>query len=70
MLMLGLAKAMRSLDWAAIEAIKAYERAIEIDSEDYYAWVGKGIAFCELGRLGEAKNSMDKAYEILQRKIR
>ena len=51
------------------EAIKAYDKVIEINPDDYYAWVGKGIAFCELGRLSEAKNAMDKAYEIMQKKI-
>src|SRR5271169_3724713 len=46
------------------EAIKAYDKAIEINPHDSYAWDGKGVALGKLGKSDEAKTAFDKAIEI------
>ena len=46
------------------EAIKAFDKAIEINPQDSYAWDGKGIALWKLDKYDEAIKAFDKAIEI------
>jgi Flp pilus assembly protein TadD len=46
------------------EAIKAYDRVIELNPEDFVAWVGKGVALCDLGRKDEAIKAYDRVIEL------
>src|SRR5208283_5560541 len=46
------------------EAIKAYDKAIEINPQDADAWNGKGVILDELGKYDEAIKAYDKAIEI------
>ncbi len=46
------------------EAIEAYEKAIELDPKDAYAWVNKGFALDELKRYEEAIEAYEKAIEL------
>jgi tetratricopeptide (TPR) repeat protein len=36
------------------DALKTYEQAIKIDSQNAYVWVGKGIVFSDLGKYKDA----------------
>ncbi len=45
------------------EAIKAYDKALEIDPRYYAAWRGKGKALYSLGKFDEAIKAYDKAIE-------
>lgn len=49
------------------EAIKAYDKAIEINPENADDWYNKGFALYELGKYEEATKAYDKAKEIIQR---
>ncbi|MFA4935136.1 MAG: tetratricopeptide repeat protein [Candidatus Methanoperedens sp.] len=49
------------------EAIKAYDKDIEINPENADAWYNKGFALYELGKYEEATKAYDKAKEIIQR---
>jgi tetratricopeptide (TPR) repeat protein len=46
------------------EAIKAYEKAIEFNPQNAYAWDNKGIALGRLNKSDEAIKAFDKAIEI------
>ncbi len=46
------------------EAIKAYDKVIEIDPQYFEAWTNKGNALKELGNNDEAIKAYDKAIEI------
>ena len=46
------------------EALKAYDKAIEIKPDDHKAWHNKGNAIRKLGRYEEALKVYDKAIEI------
>jgi tetratricopeptide (TPR) repeat protein len=46
------------------EAIKAFDKAIEINSQDSYAWCNKGLCLGHLGNYEEAVKAFDKAIEI------
>ncbi len=46
------------------EAIRYYDKALEIDPEYVYAWNGKGCALDYLRRYDEAIRCYDKALEI------
>jgi tetratricopeptide (TPR) repeat protein len=43
------------------EAIKAYDKAIEIDPQHSNAWYNKGLALTKLNRSNEAIKAFDKA---------
>ena len=45
-------------------ALKAFDKAIEINPEYHQAWYNRGIALGKLGRLEEAVTSYDKANQI------
>ena len=49
------------------EAIKAYEKAIEINPYDSIAWYGKGSSLDDLNKSDEAIKAYDKAIEINQK---
>ncbi len=44
--------------------MRAYDRAIEIDHNNSFAWNDKGFAFYDLGKYEEALKAYDKAIEI------
>jgi len=46
------------------EAIKAYEKAIEINPNDSDAWYNKGVALDNLNKSDEAIKAYEKAIEI------
>ncbi|MDJ0899053.1 MAG: tetratricopeptide repeat-containing serine protease family protein [Xenococcus sp. MO_188.B8] len=46
------------------EAIISYDKAIEINPDDYQAWTNRGVALGNLGRYQEEIASYDKAIEI------
>jgi len=46
------------------EAIMAYNKAIEIDPQNYLAWNGRGVVLDELGKFDEAIKAYNKAIEI------
>jgi hypothetical protein len=46
------------------EALKAYEKEIEIKPDDHKAWYNKGVTLGILGRHDEALNAYNKAIEI------
>jgi len=46
------------------EAIKACNKAIEINPHDWVAWYGKGIVLEQLGMSYEAKKAYKKAVEL------
>lgn len=46
------------------EALKQFDKAIEINPQDALAWGNKGVALDELGRYEEAITCYDKAIEI------
>ena len=46
------------------EALKAHDKAIEINPHDWSAWYGKGNSLKELGNYDEALKAYDKAIEI------
>ena len=46
------------------EAIKAYDKAIEINPHDSLAWYNKGLALDKLNKHEEAMKAYDKAIEI------
>lgn len=48
-------------------AIKAYDKAIEINPENADAWYNKGFALYELGKYEEATKAYDTAREIIHR---
>jgi tetratricopeptide (TPR) repeat protein len=50
------------------EAIKCYDKALEIDPKYANAWNNKGIFFNNLGRKDEALKAYEKALEIDQKK--
>ena len=47
-----------------IECIKAYDKAIEIDAQDFVAWNNKGNALNHLGKYDEAVKAYDMAIGI------
>lgn len=50
------------------EAIKCYDRAIEIDPDLAYVWHSKALALDKLGRDEEAQKCFDKAESIMNPK--
>jgi superkiller protein 3 len=46
------------------EAIKAYDKAIEINPLNWNAWYAKGIALEKLGKSNEATKAYKKAVEL------
>ncbi len=46
------------------EAISCYDRALEIDPKNHYAWCNKGNVLDDLGRYQEAISCYDRALEI------
>jgi tetratricopeptide (TPR) repeat protein len=46
------------------EAIKAFEKAIEVNPNDLDAWYNKGVALGKLCKFDEAIKAYDKAIEI------
>jgi serine/threonine protein kinase len=46
------------------EALTAYERSLQLDPNDAYAWYGKGDVLQALGRKKEAKQAFQKAREL------
>ena len=46
------------------EAIKAYDKAIEINPHDSFSWKFKGLALNHLNKYGEAIPVLDKAIEL------
>ena len=46
------------------EALKAFEKAIEIDPTYHEAWFNKGVALGDLGKHAEALKALEKAIEI------
>ena len=46
------------------EAIKAYDKAIEINPQNSMAWYNKGNVFTNLNKYDEAIKAYDKAIEI------
>ena len=51
------------------EALKAFEKAIELDPDYAEAWHNKSAALIQLGRYEEASKSLKKAKELRSRKI-
>ncbi len=51
------------------EALKAFEKAIELDPDNAEAWCGKGGALIQLGRYEEASKAVKKANELRSQKI-
>ena len=51
------------------EAITAYDKAIEINPQNSYAWADKGDALVKLGKSDEAIKAYDKAIEINPRNL-
>ena len=47
------------------EAIKAYDKAIEINPRNAYGWSNKGDVLVKLGKSDEAIKAYDKATEIV-----
>ncbi|HBE17581.1 MAG TPA: hypothetical protein DDW51_08205, partial [Cyanobacteria bacterium UBA11367] len=47
-----------------LEAIASWDKAIELDPDDYRPWIGRGLALFNLGRLEEAIASYDRAIQI------
>ena len=46
------------------EAIKAYDKALDLDPKFVYAWYNKGSALDDLGRYDEAIKAYDKALDL------
>jgi Flp pilus assembly protein TadD len=46
------------------EAIQAYNKAIEIDPQDAYAWNNKGVALKSLGHTTESNEAFAKAKDL------
>ncbi len=46
------------------EAIKVYDKAIEINPQDSKAWYNKGLTLGKLGKLDEARIAYEKAIKI------
>ena len=46
------------------EAIKAYEKSIEINPQSVDAWNNKGLALVELNKFDKALETYDKAIEL------
>ena len=46
------------------EAIKVYDRAIEINPKDSFAWISKRLALYKLKKYDKAITAYDKAIEI------
>ena len=46
------------------EALKAYDKAIELNPKDADVWLGKAVALLELGRYEEALKALDKLIEL------
>ena len=46
------------------EAVKAYEKAIDLNPDDYDSWVGKGNALSMMGSRDEALEAFDKAIQM------
>src|SRR5262245_6213137 len=46
------------------EAIKLYDRALEIEPDLWNAHYGRGVALLQLGRAAEAEKSLRRAVEI------
>jgi tetratricopeptide (TPR) repeat protein len=46
------------------EAIKTFDRALEIDPSNMIAMQGKGTALLALGRISESKAAFSKAKEL------
>src|ERR1035437_710202 len=46
------------------EAIKAYNKAIEIDPQYFEAWINKGVGLVNLNKYDEAKASYEKEIKI------
>jgi Flp pilus assembly protein TadD len=44
------------------EAVKAYDKAIEINPQNSVSWVYKGQALDKLGKSDEAQKAYDKAF--------
>jgi tetratricopeptide (TPR) repeat protein len=51
------------------EMLDAYNKAIEIDPQNFQAWLGKGIAESTLGYHGEASSSFEKALDLCDEAI-
>ena len=49
------------------EALKAYDKAIELKPDFSVAWNNKAFSFSSLGRYEEALNAYDKAIELKPR---
>ena len=65
MLMHGITKAYALYNLGRYEeAIKCYDKALEIDEKYVNAWNNKGNALCNLGKYDEAIECYDKALEI------
>ena len=45
-------------------ALKAYERAVEIDENSHIAWASKGVVLGKVGRHGESLEASDRAIEL------
>ncbi len=46
------------------EAIRSFDKAIQLNPEDFYAWNSKGIAFNELSQYQKALDAFNKAVSI------
>lgn len=60
----GCAAAVSLLLGRYADAIKFYDKALEIDPKFLCAWVNKGMALSRLGRYQEAISAFDQAIEI------
>lgn len=47
------------------EAVKSYDKALELDPKKTEAWYNKGFAFVKLGKYGEVIKSYDLVGHIL-----
>jgi len=50
---------MKLRNW--VIALRYFEQAIEVDKDLAYAWYGKGLCLCQLGRYDEGLSALDRA---------
>jgi Flp pilus assembly protein TadD len=61
--------AIRAYQKRDLEASQYYERAVAIDSQDYYYWLNLGDATRRLGRLPEASRAYGKAMNLAKTEL-
>jgi tetratricopeptide (TPR) repeat protein len=54
----------RAAAFCYLGALQAYDKALELNPDDYNAWSGKGMTLDALDRYEEALQAYDKALEL------